>query len=85
MSLSFPSAGIYLTGGGADPLVRAGPPGPALSPTKSDPCNDRKPTRASAADPGVRPTSLISIGKTKWHWDVILPHMLKLTHDLPSQ
>jgi hypothetical protein len=35
MSLSFSSAGIYLTGSGADPLVRAGPPGPALSPTKS--------------------------------------------------
>jgi ATP-binding cassette subfamily B protein len=34
---------------GADPLVRAGPPGPALP--------GSKPTRASAADQGVRPTS----------------------------
>src|SRR5580693_2747035 len=34
---------------GADALVRAGPP------VRPSPCNP-KPTRASAADPGVRPT-----------------------------
>jgi hypothetical protein len=36
-------------GSGADPLVRAGPPGPALSPTTD------KPTRPTATDQAVRP------------------------------
>ncbi len=40
---------VLFHSGGADPLVRAGPPGPALP--------DSEPTRASAADLGVRPTS----------------------------
>jgi hypothetical protein len=53
MLLSFPSAGIYLVRSGADPLVRAGPPGPALLLTKSGSCNNGKPTRAAAADQGV--------------------------------
>jgi TonB family protein len=40
--------------GGADPQVRAGPPGPAL---RARNCVHRdRPTRASAADQGVRPT-----------------------------
>ena len=38
---------------GADPLVRAGPPGPALRASIEF---ISKPTRASAADQGVRPT-----------------------------
>ena len=43
--------------GGADPLVRAGPPGPARrSKIKRLRRRDR-PTGASAADPGVRPTN----------------------------
>ena len=39
--------------GGADPLVRAGPPGPALQALTN---TSTGPTRASAADQGVRPT-----------------------------
>ena len=38
---------------GADPLVRAGPPGPAL---RGFIDFSSRPTRASAADQGVRPT-----------------------------
>jgi hypothetical protein len=38
---------------GADPLVRAGPPGPAL---RGFVDFSSRPTRASAADQGVRPT-----------------------------
>jgi hypothetical protein len=37
----------------ADPLVRAGPPGPAL---RGFVDFSSRPTRASAADQGVRPT-----------------------------
>src|ERR1022692_1297525 len=40
---------------GADPLVRAGPPGPAL---ESGIDTTSRPTRASAADQGVRPISV---------------------------
>ena len=38
---------------------------PLLSTTKSGSCMESKPTRASAADQGVRPTALTSFGKTK--------------------
>ena len=41
---------------GADPLVRSRPPGRLLAPKKSYPVVSRRPTRASAADQGVRPT-----------------------------
>src|SRR5260370_23981572 len=41
---------------GADPLVRAGPPGPALYQGDQSHTTARRPTRASAADQRVRPT-----------------------------
>jgi aerobic-type carbon monoxide dehydrogenase small subunit (CoxS/CutS family) len=41
---------------GADPLVRAGRPGPAVAPGIRIPQDAGRPTRASAADQGVRPT-----------------------------
>src|SRR5260370_31998211 len=46
----------YCVDGGADAPVRAGPPGPASPPTNSATSARSKPTGASAADPGVRPT-----------------------------
>jgi hypothetical protein len=57
MSLSFPSAGIYPIRSGADPLVRAGPPGPALLPANHANANEQA-DRASAADQGVRTISV---------------------------
>ena len=42
---------------GADPLVRAGPPGPALSPMRPNVSRSGEATPPSAADQGVRPTS----------------------------
>jgi hypothetical protein len=42
---------------GADPLVRAGPPGPAL---RGFIDFRSRPTRASAADQGVRPTQVFN-------------------------
>jgi len=51
---------------GADPLVRAGPPGPAFANRISIRPEERKPTRASAADRGVRPTAKVSgIGRLR--------------------
>src|SRR5580698_6009111 len=41
----------------ADPLVRAGPPGPALRQRHLPGVIARRPTGGSAADQGVRPTS----------------------------
>jgi hypothetical protein len=41
----------------ADPLVRAGPPGPAL---RGFIDFSSRPTRASAADQGVRPTGVFN-------------------------
>jgi hypothetical protein len=41
---------------GADPLVRAGPPGPALQVSSIL----TRPTRASAVDQGVRPTGVFN-------------------------
>jgi allantoate deiminase len=43
----------------ADPLVRAGPPGPALPRPNQSQVSPKRPTRASAADQGVRPTFVI--------------------------
>jgi allantoate deiminase len=43
----------------ADPLVRAGPPGPALSQPNQLRVSPERPTRAAAADQGVRPTFVI--------------------------
>src|ERR1035441_5819093 len=51
--------------GGADPLVRAGPPGPVPSSIdkfhKEWTITSNRPTWAWAADQGVRPT---------WHWSI---------------
>jgi allantoate deiminase len=44
---------------GADPLVRAGPPGPALRQPNQYQASSKRPMRASAADQGVRPTFVI--------------------------
>jgi histidyl-tRNA synthetase len=41
---------------GADPLVRAGPPGPAVLPKDQSPGTQEEPARGPAADEGVRPT-----------------------------
>jgi allantoate deiminase len=43
----------------ADPLVRAGPPGPALPQPNQSQEPPERPTRSSAADQGVRPTFVI--------------------------
>ena len=42
--------------GGADPLVRAGPPGPASFPRIRELATLDKPASGPAADQGVRPT-----------------------------
>jgi len=42
---------------GADPLVRTGPPGPVVANGINVRPQARRPTRASAADQGVRPTA----------------------------
>jgi hypothetical protein len=43
--------------GGADSLVRAGPPGPALALKDQGLATSDKPTRGPTADQGVRPTT----------------------------
>ena len=48
---------------GAVPLVRAGPPGLGFGPEIDIRFDSKMPTRASAADPGVRPT--VSGGGTR--------------------
>ena len=49
------------TGGGADPLVRAGPPGPAALPRGQSPAARQEPAGGPAADQGVRPTTMVSV------------------------
>jgi hypothetical protein len=56
MPPTFPGNGNPAEMGGADPLVRAGPPGPALFPTNQMPASLDKPARGPAADQGVHPT-----------------------------
>ena len=51
---------------GADPLVRAGPPGPAVGTELNIRPAARRPTRASAADQGVRLTKLRNIVIPCW-------------------
>src|SRR5271169_5122295 len=59
-----PNATYFLQNGttcincGADPLVRAGPPGPALPQRNQLDLSASKPARGPAADQGVRPTNL---------------------------
>ena len=48
---------VFGTIGGADPLVRAGPPGPALLSKNQASAALGKPARGPAADRGVRPTT----------------------------
>jgi hypothetical protein len=56
--------------GGADPLVRAGPPGPALLSKNQVIAPLDKPARGPAADQGVRPT--ICPGARRWEKYVAL-------------
>jgi len=55
MPLSFPMACLCIIRG-ADPLVRAGPPGPALLSKNRASAIASRPTGGAAADRGVRPT-----------------------------
>jgi hypothetical protein len=46
---------------GADPLVRAGRPRPALAPTESAPCKYQKADRGVGCEPGGPPHNLCRI------------------------
>jgi len=58
--------------GGADPLVRAGRPRPALSSRNQVLATIEEPARGPAADQGVRPTKYA--GVRSWENDVALRH-----------
>ena len=55
---------IFCTNCGADPLVRAGPPGPALLSKNQPSASTSRPTGGSAPQLCSYPKT----GKTKWHW-----------------
>ena len=59
----------------ADPLVCAGPPGPAVRSKNLVLATREKPAGGPAADEGVRPTTGpdVRVGKTKEHWHSCVP------------
>ena len=76
----------FCTNCGADPLVRAGPPGPALRLRNQSLNGHDKPTRASPAVQGDRPTICVGVRRweTKWHGARVPAPRLRLGQSLPT-
>jgi hypothetical protein len=65
---------------GADPLVRAGPPGPALRSDESASCDPRKADRGIGRGPAGPPHSLMpkpDCAQSQRRWSGDLPHRRK--------